>query len=64
MSRIKDKPEKTLPLPVTLWQEIGNMLDFWEQMPNDLRSDIEDANPGFFKAIERICSSPQFAATK
>lgn len=38
-------------LPTKLWQEIGNMLDHWEQLPNDLRGDIKDANPGDRKSV-------------
>lgn len=51
-------------LPTKLWQEIGNMLDHWEQLPNDLIGQLEEECPSFVRSLNKIASSPQFAPTK
>lgn len=58
------RARKPKPLPTKLHQEIGNMLDHWEMLPNDLRGDLEAESPAFVRSLNRIASSPQFATTK
>lgn len=38
---------------------IGPLLDAWEQLPNDVRSDIELAHPPFLWAIEKIVAATE-----
>lgn len=51
-------------LPIELHQEIGNMIDHWEQLPNDLIGQLEGECPELVRSLNKIASSPQFAATK
>ena len=51
-------------LPTKVWQEIGNMLDHWEQLPNDLIGQIEEECPELVRSIDKIASSPQFGTMK
>ncbi len=55
---------KTTKIPADLHAEIGNMLDHWEQLPNDLRGDLEEESPEFVRSLEKIASTPPFAAEK
>lgn len=33
---------------------VGNLTDHWEQMPSDLKGEINEAVPLFYKAVEEL----------
>lgn len=55
---------KMLQISEGTWAEIGNMLDFWEQLSNDTRGMIEEESEELVRALDAIASSNEFAAEK
>jgi len=46
MSRVKTKRE--------LMVLVGNAIDHWEQMPNDLKGEVNEITPAFYQAMEEL----------
>jgi len=46
MSKVKTKRE--------LMALVGNVVDHWEQMPNDLKGEVNEIYPKFYTAVEEL----------
>lgn len=55
---------KKLKISEATWEEIGNMLDFWEQLSNDARGVLEEERPELVEALDNIASSDEFKTEK
>lgn len=54
-------PEVTAtPEPSSLYDSIGALIDGWETMPNDLKSDLRNSSPSFVGAVEGIVGAMEF----
>ena len=51
-------PERPQVRP--LYECIGALIDGWEAMPSDLKSDLRETSPSFVKALEGIIDSMEF----
>jgi len=62
------KPKKsksaTFPTRDELWCMLGNIMDHWDQLPPDIKPDLDDECPGLVEALDRLCADPRFETSK